>query len=1174
MNTSQIKTFAQQLRNQLREGVKQRLLYWGFNDQGEVVEQPETVEGGYMFRGHVYSDETVPNRWEQLKRTIDLHNVDYVVEEGAYTWFNRLMAIRILEKNDYIQPQLEYEEGTILPYLLQNARRGIFPEMQSRELDELKKQLRDNKDNEAFARLLTHYCDTQSLISSVFGKISFRDDYTEMLLPQNLLDQGGILEFIVNTAAITDEDFHQVELIGWLYQYYISEKKDQVFKSFKKRKKAGEEEIPAATQIFTPEWIVRYMVENTIGRLWFDLHPNSPLKNKMDYYVEPAEDNRKATPIISDVTELTLMDPASGSGHILVVGFEYLMDMYREEGYTARQSVVNILKDNIYGLELDERAAQLARFAVLLKAAKYDKSILDGEIEPQIYSFPEKASISTAELRELLGSEGEQFVDQLRNSIDSLQEGKNFGSTIQLQISEEAVDFVKQRMQILRADAIESLTAKALINKIAPYLNIIELLAKKYKAIAANPPYMGSRNMNSELKAFLKSHYPDTKKDLFAVFQEVLISLGEKGSKRGIINQWAWMCIDSYRKFRTAFLKSCNVDSLLHLGIGVFTELNTKKVQNVALVFDALEGDDRITTCFRLDKTFKIEEKRKLFLSGVYTEENLNELLKIPGSPLAFWLSQDLIDKYSNGKVLDQYVTPRQGLATGKNERFIRYWYEVNASEITYGAKNKTEAKKSGNKWFPYNKGGGFKRWYGNEYYVVNWENDGEEIKNFTNEAGKLRSRPQNQQYYFKKGITWSLISLNFSARYSSEGHIFDVGGSSGFPKQDLLYYSLALLNSKVSSYLLGALNFTLNVQVGDIKRILYIEPNDFKESIDEKTIELVELSKEEFNSYETSKDFNQNPLLSYPHNELNKLVESYSLDLINKLKDYFNSEKEINEKIIKIYGLEDELDPIPPYKNLTFHRDVIKKINRAIEIDLQEIKVNEVINTNLIIKDLISYIVGCIFGRYRVGYKGLYIANSNSDNPLQYDINGRNWKIDDDGLLPIIGKNSPFSDDITYRIDEFLSKVWGENNLTSNLNYIRDHLSTDLTKFMNSEFWEYHFKKYDKSPIYWLFSSKKGAFKVLAYMHRMDKYTVQKVRQNYLHPYIDHHRNEINTLEAKGSLQSDESKRLDLLRSKLSECLEYDEVIKKIAHKQIEIDLDDGVQYNYELFGDALAKI
>jgi len=1192
MNTGPIKSFAQELRNQLREGVKQRLLYWGFNEKGEVVEKPESVEGGYIFRGEVFSDETVPHRWKQLKRMIQIHDVDYVIEEGAYTWFNRLMAIRILEKNNYIQPQLEYEDGTNLPYLLQNARRGIFPDMQDKELEELKKQLRDNKDNEAFARLLTHYCDSQSLISNVFGKISYREDYTELLLPQNLLDQEGILDFIVTTDAITDDDFEQVELIGWLYQFYITEKKDEVFKSFKKRNKAGPEELPAATQIFTPEWIVRYMVENTIGRLWMDLHPDSELIKEMDYYVNPSDQNPKAEPIIEDVTDLTLLDPAAGSGHILVVGFEYLMEMYREEGYTARQSVENILQNNLYGLEIDDRAAQLARFAVLLKAAKYDKSVLDGNRKPHIYAFPERTEISTTELREFLGEEGDKYVDEFRATLNILQHGKNYGSTILLNTSWEAIQFAQKRIAYLETEAVEDLATQQLLHKVEPFIKIIASLQRDYKAVAANPPYMGARNMNGKLKTYLKDNFPDSKKDLFAVFMELGINMVEQEGLMGMINQHSWMFLSSFKDLRNIIIEDTSIESLLHLGPNAFDEISGEVVQSVAFSIRNNKSISGSGKYFRLVNAKNPTKKRDYFKNKkckYYYQKN-SYFKKIPGNPIAYWIKDKNVEIFEKGKPLGKLAKPRQGMATTNNDRFIRRWFEVNSEKIGFSL-TREEARKSNKKWFPYNKGGEYRKWFGNQNYVVNWENDGKEVKDYVETKYKNYTRTiKNISFYFKQSVTWTFVGAGeFSVRYSPKGSIFDVGGSSMFPNEEWIKYVTAYLNSPVVFNFLKIMNPTLNYQVGNLADLPYLKPSKKEKSIiDNLSNQAIEISKWDWNRSELSWNFSKPELLNFKSQNIESALNQLKEFSLKQYLDLHSLEEKINQRFIEVYDLQGITESDVPLEKVTVLGEVLndkqlKKIQRNGD-DKTLKKLEKAYIEIEVVKSLLSYFIGCLMGRYRFEEKGLYITSSDSTQELTYDVNYpllndkeskiETFEIDDDGLIPLIGSDGPFSDDVAYRIKNLIRLIWGEESLTANLNYIQKELGQNLEKYLTDKFWDYHVKLYSKRPIYWLFSSKNGAFKVLAYMHRMDKYTVQKVRQNYLHPYMDYMRKEIEKIDAKDTLNSDESKRLDRLRSNLNECLEYDEVIKEVADKQIDFDLDDGVKNNYELFGKALAKI
>lgn len=1190
METSQIENFAQTLRNRLREGVEQRLLYWGFDEQGEVLEQPEPVEGGYMFRGEVFDDETVPKRWKQLKQMINLHGLDYVVEEGAYTWFNRLMAIRILEKNEYIQPQLQYEEGTQLPQLLQKARRGIFPEMKESERKHVEKQLHANKDNEAFARLLTHFCDTQPLISKVFGNISYSDDYTELLLPQNLLDREGILNFIVTTDAISDDVFEQVELIGWLYQYYISEKKDEVFKGFKKRKKAGPEELPAATQIFTPEWIVRYMVENTVGRLWLDLHPDSSVRKSFEYFVEPADENPKAEPIIDDVTDLTLLDPAAGSGHILVVGFEYLMKMYREEGYTARQAIEGILENNLYGLEIDERAAQLARFAVLLKAAKYDQSVLDGDRLPHIHAFPEKANISTTDIREFLGSEGEQYVDELKEALNILQEGKNFGSTIQLDISTEAIEFAKKRVKTLQPEAIENIVVRELLHKVEPFIQVVELLNKQYKAVAANPPYMGSRNMNGELKQYLKDNYPESKKDLFAVFIETMINNLQPSGYLGCITMEAWMFLSSYQKLREKILQNYSIQSLTHfgwhvIGIAFGTAMMNLKKEKPG---EKCIGEYSYLRIEDIDDTENSPYQYPIKDNGRYSKREQSDFFKIPGMPIAYWVDNKEVKIFNRFRFISGVANSKKGLDTGENAYFLRYWYEVDHSKACLS--NFDESAINDAKWFPYNKGGQYRKWYGNDEYVINWERNGEEIKSRLDWKSK-KPYLRNKDFYFQESFSWSTVtSKDFSCRYSPKGALFDNGGSSLFCENKKSLKALAgLLNSNISRRYFEFLAPTLNYQPGDIGNI----PVKKEVLEDEKIITLVEtliqISRNDWDRQETSWNFKNHELLNQSAGKLTESIDINKDKNLDAFKKTHVLEEKLNKKLIKIFNLSDIINTSVPLDKVTIMEDVLsnkllKEIQNNGQGNIKE-ELKKEYNESEIIKSLLSYGIGCFNGRYRLDKEGLYIASSSHDkSELKYSVPyplldeqstaTERVEIDDDGLIPFIGSDGPFSDDVAYRMKDFIRIIWGEQSLTENLNYIQKKLDRDLEDFLVNKFWKYHTKLYSKRPIYWMFSSKKGAFKVLAYMHRMDKYTVNKVRHNYLHPYIDYLRSEIDKLENRGSLSSDQSKQQDKYRSNLEECLKYDEVIKEVADKQIEFDLDDGVKNNYKRFGDVLAKI
>lgn len=1181
MNTNKIKTFAKKARIILLKGVQQRLAYWGIDKKGNVTEDVTPVTGGYMFRGDVFNDTTVYNKWQNLKLALARHTVDDIIEEAAYTWFNRLIAIKILSKNGYIDPVYEFVSEELRdPVILQKARKGELGKLRDDEKKLLNQYLVESEDEKAFGLLLTTYCRNQKLLNRVFGHI---DDYTELLLPNNLLSGDGVVELINDNDAIDENDYKEVELIGWLYQFYISDKKDEVFASFKKKKKARLEDIPAVTQIFTPKWIVKYMVENTVGRIWLDKHPDSPIHNEMKYFVEPSDkENYKPEPIIDNITQLTLLDPASGSGHILVVGFDLMMKMYKEEGYSTRNAVESIIKNNLYGLDIDDRAAQLANFALIIKAASYFPDILKSDVMPNVYSFPEAANFTQGEVYRFLDEDAKQYTDELEWALKELNQGKNIGSAIILNLRNDVVDVIRKHYNTLKEKASKDeldLEEQTVYNKIQPFIEIILTLASKYHSVVTNPPYLGRRNTNLDLKTYMENNYKNTRSDLFAVFMEVLINLTKIKGRSSFINQWSWMCIDAYKKFRKEFIKKYNINSLLFLGIGVFPELNTKKVQNVSLVFEKHQSN-KFGKYYKLDEDFNESIKHNTFLlrQKEYAFNQIN-FLSIPDAPISFWLKETLFENYRKMGVIQKHLNARAGVTTSNNDKYIRQWYEVDFSNVGLNAKNCNDALESGLKWFPYNKGGGFRRWYGNQYFVIAFD------KKSYNELLNLGNHLPSRNYYFKKSITWGLISLKFSARYSQEGFVFDVGGSSAFPLDQHIYFLLAFLNSKVSSYLLATLNFTLNIQVGDLNKLLFIPPSkETAVNIGKLVEKQIEISKEEWNYFEGSWNFMYDPLVK---NSLFTILDSLKKNIgymINQIKIYYENENDINHQIISLYGLSDEINPEIALKDITIYQDVIdySKIKKS---NFQHQDLFEKFNHNHIIQNCISYAIGCFMGRYRLDKPGLHIAHP---NPTEEEIkaykiksplyNGKKevkFEIDDDGIIPMLGSYGRFSDDIVFRIKHFIEVVWGEETLTENINFIQQCLDQDLEDYLVEEFWYYHCKVYQKKPIYWLFSSENGYFQVLVYMHRMNKFTVQKIRNNYLLKHLQYLRSEIAELEKRSSsLSKSDAKWLDELRSAEIECREYDKLMKDYADKQIEIDLDDGVKVNYEKFEGIVAEI
>lgn len=1209
MKTDKIKTFAKQARIMLLEGVWNQLNYWGFDRDGNCNVQLIPVSGGYSFRGKVFNDALVPAKWARLKEKIhDKVSAADVVEETAYTWFNRLMAVKILEKNGYIQPHLQFAPDTRTPIVVQNAKNGKHGLKNTAYIDLLHEYLRQNNEEEAFGLLISRYCNNNQLLHDIFGRI---DDYTEILLPQNLLQKDGVLD-LINSDAISSDDYKEVELIGWLYQFYISDKKDEVFAGFKKNKKARAEDIPAATQIFTPKWIVKYMVENTVGKIYLDYEPTSSLKEDMKYLVHTStelstgnDSDKDNKAIISDITELTLIDPASGSGHILVTGFELLFKMYREEGYTAKQAVDNILEHNLFGLDIDDRAMQLARFAVLLKAAQFDADVLNRGIIPHVYSFPEGSHFTSEELQNFLGHDGHQYTAELKEALQLLNQGKNIGSALKLELSEEAQQDIKQRY----ADWLEKskragldIEQSSIWNRLHPFLDILLALSKKYASVVANPPYLALKNMNKSLRKYISDEYKMSKPDLAMVFVELIYKFSVPNGICSIINQWSWLCTSDFKELRKWFLSECKVNSELHLGIGVFDEMNSKKIQSTSISFRKSRAKDSDTAIFiKLDEVFNSSWKHEQFANKErWYEKKQSDFELIEGSPFTFWFNENSYSLYKEGQLLGDLLDPRQGMATTDNKRFLRLWHEINPAKIGFGLDRKT-ALESKFMWYPYNKGGGFKRWYGNNEYLVNFYKGGEELKSVVKEKYRNTSYAQgfsdekwdklievwvlkNQEYYFKKSITWGLIALRFTARHSPQGFIFDVGGSSGFPNDENYEYILGLLNTKVSSYYLNGLNYTLNIQVGDIKRIVFNDSKE-KESIQTIVTNSINFSKKDWDSRETSWEFEKSPLI----NDSVSLSKAYETWFKKVSDDFFQlhaNEEELNRIFIDIYGLQEELTPEVALKDITIlqeelDRNALESLEPVFREQGKE-AVSLPINKAEVISQFISYGIGVFIGRYRLDKPGLNIAHPNptEEELSKYQYNGHKIEIDEDGILPLMGEDCAFPDDALVRTKDLVHAVWGEDSLTENINFIHDALGMDLHKWLTEKFWGYHTSMYKKKPIYWLFSSnvkkpQNAAFKVLVYMHRMDKYTVQKIQRNYLHPHQEYIKREIEKLtDNESNLGRLELKRLEKLRTWEIECRDYNEVLKEIANLQIEIDLDDGVDVNYAKFEGAVAKI
>lgn len=1187
MNT---KTFAQQSRTILMDGVAKKLLYWGFSSKGAILETPQKISGGYSFRGEVGDDPDVLGLWDALKKAVQQKGIEVVVEEAAYTWFNRLMALRIMAKNDYEPSLIQNAEGLEhTPLLLQKARQGQYSFLNTAEQDRLKKTIGDySKDQETFALLLVGYCHSNKMLNTVFGKL---DDYTELLLPDNMLQDSGFLHLLNTTDAITDEEYKQVELIGWLYQFYISERKDEVFASFKKKKKAEAKDISAATQIFTPNWIVKYMVENTVGKIWLDKHPDSPLKSEMKYLVETdvsssmssraqSRDENALTDeksIIKNVEKLTLLDPAVGSGHILVEGFDLLYQMYMEEYYTPEEAVESILKNNLYGLDLDVRAAQLANFAILLKAATKYRDVFTKGWLPNVYAMPESKEFSTQELKDFLGEEGKEYLEELDTAFRLMKQAKNLGSVMKLALSAEAYTYIQQRYQNLQKEEYLDINLESILQGLKAFIPILLILTKKFAAVVANPPYMGQKNMNAGLKDYIYANYPLSRSDLFAVFMETCLDLNLPKGLMGMINQHSWMFLSSYEKLRVNILDTYSIVSMLHLGSRTFEELSGEVVQTTAFVLE--NGRDiESATYFRLVDYKNVNGKEENFLKRNNEYQNIPQInfSKIPGSPISYWASKEEINCFKTNNIR-RYSPARIGMMTTDNKRFIREWTEVSYSQICFEFSDRRKAANSNTKWFPYNKGGGFRKWFGNNNLIVNWQFGGKEII----DNGMTSFRGKN--FYFKEGISWSFInSSNFGVRYKPNGFIFDIQGSSSFPPTEGLFSFTAFLNSAVTLKFLGLVNPTLSFQGGNINSLPYYSKEILKNAttIDPISKLSIEISKKDWDSRENSWDFEQSALLNEAIN-LEKAYASWQIDVFQDFFKLHTNEEELNRIFIDIYGLQEELTTEVLLKDITILQDELKKKGlEKLESKFRENGANSIelpIDKAEVISQFISYAIGVFMGRYRLDKPGLHIAHPNPSAAeiVPYTYNGKTVTIDEDAILPLMGAQCNFSDDVLQQFNELLDIIWGSEQRTANINFIQDCLDKDLERFLVRDFYKYHCGMYKKKPIYWLFASPKGAFQVLVYMHRMNAFTVEKIRANYLLEHLKKLRSEETMLAANDStLNTQEAKRLDQVRKDIIECETYDMELKDIADQQIEFDLDDGVTVNYAKFKTVVAKI
>ncbi|MDD9746826.1 MULTISPECIES: BREX-1 system adenine-specific DNA-methyltransferase PglX [Marinovum] len=1162
MDTTKLKKFAQFARRALIEQVDAKL---------EAVR----AEGSAAQREH-------PAAFKKLEASIAQHGEDEVIERVAYIWFNRFTALRFLDVNELNAVRVVSPlPGQFQPEILADAKAGnineqLVPEATRRKVRELLEGMTPSQDPqaEAYRLLLVAICNSwQTTMPFLFERI---DDYTELLLPTDLLSNASILAYL--REAMTPDACQDVEIIGWLYQFYISEKKDQVFAGLKKNKKIEAENIPAATQLFTPHWIVRYLVENSLGRLWLLNRPGSKLAERMGYYIAPEEPETDFLKI-GKPEEIKICDPACGSGHMLTYAFDLLYAIYEEEGYDPAQIPALILQHNLTGVEIDDRAGALAAFALAMKAAAKlgRRRFLRMEAKPDICVLQD-ASFTSAELRDVAAVVGKDlFSDELRETLGQFEQAKNFGSLIIPKLRDPA-----ETLRVVEArDFDADLLLRPVLERLVKVLQMAEALSPKYHVVVANPPYAGAKGLNSTLGSWVKENFPRSKSDLMTCFMERSSRLTVSSGFWGMINLPSWMFLGSFQLCRAWLLEEHKIDTLLQLGRGIFGS----DFGSVAFTVQKRIANSSDTGIYRRLFEQHVQVRKPDEIETLFQDRNFGsfkflqkDFEKIPGYPIAFSLSKSVIEDFANMPSLAEHVELKAGLLTGDNVRFQREWFEVSLENSDYEC---TSSGESGARWFPCHSGGDFRKWYGNHEVVVNWENDGQEIRNFKDSAGKLRSRPQNIQYFFREGITYSKISAGkFDTRYRPPGFVFDDTGRSGFSSSaETERSALAFLCSNVADSLLAVLCPTLSFNTAELNSL----PFD-AEVINRSPIaveELINLGKSDWDAYETSWDFTTLPLLS-PDHRAATLAASYSLlrahwqgmtDEMQRL------EEENNHIFIDAYGLQDELKPEVPIEEITLNCNPAYSIRTGKTDEDREVALRA-----RTMQAFLSYAVGCMFGRYSLDAPGLILANQ-GETLADYLARVRepSFLPDEDNVIPVLSEEFEnwFPDDIADRFRKFLRVTFGEAHFRDNLAFVEAQIG-DIRKYFTKGFYEDHVKRYKKRPIYWMFSSPKGTFQALIYMHRYRPDTVSVLRNEYLVEFI----RKLEAERAKLAKLADDPSATQAQRTKaekaastivkqIAELEEWErEVIFPLAQEKKEIDLDEGVKQNYPLFAGALKPI
>lgn len=1224
MNKTAIRKFAEWAREKLIDDIKYKAGTVGITENGIAEKLPQSTSDTYFYdvgtKDYAKVSGIEIKQRDALVKAIQTKERSYksyqeafgnVIEEVAYTWFNRLIAIRFMEVNDYLPSGvrvLSSENKAKKEPDLVTTPFDADLEFTSYEQDRIIQLKDENKLDELFRMLFIKQCNKlHDILPELFEKT---DDYSELLLTISFTDPEGIIHRLIND--IEDVDFRindemytddgkikadgQVEIIGWLYQYYISKRHDEVIAVLGK-KSITKKDIPAATQLFTTDWVVRYMVDNSLGRYWIERNPQSKLAEKLEFFVTPKNGEIQYVDEKINPTDLTFFDPCMGSGHILVYAFDVLMEIYREVGYSDRDAALSIVENNLFGMDIDKRAYQLAYFAIMMKARSYNRRALTKGISNNLSVVEESNFIDKFSCDRLTTDSEQNKIGEYL--VEAYRDAQEIG-TLQTIEKKDYTGFATYLNNIENSAGQIDLFSTGWLNDTLPKMLQLtkqaEIMSKKYAVVCTNPPYMNK--LEGQLKKFVVDNYKAYSGDLFSVFIYRNFDYCKIDGYSAFMTPFVWLFIKTYEALRKYIIDTKAITTLVQMEYSAFEEATVPICSFVLKNGKAIEK----ALCFRLSdfkggmsiQRQKVLEAIENKNCGYFYEAEQSDFSRIPGSPIAYWASKNFFEMFRKGTLLGNLADSKQGLATADNNRFLREWYEVDFCKIKFDCKTLDEAKESGFKWFPYNKGGEFRKWYGNNDYIVNWENDGFEIKHFFDSKGKLRSRPQNLNYMFRSSVSWSDITSSTNAfRYKPYGNLFDISGMSFFPKRNTNYL-LALCNTKLVADVLKIIAPTIHCQCGDVANIPVIEDDTKAFNIESKVDENINISKFDWDSFETSWDFEKHPLVSYSTNKMSTAFALWSEECVERFNQLKANEEELNRIFIDIYGLQDELTSEVEDKDVTVRK-----------ADLQRD-----------IKSLISYAVGCMFGRYSLEREGIVYAGGNFDDvywkykgQAALDKNGEaiegsyagisladyhypkfhdtdDWKTatelsfepDADNCIPITDEEY-FEDDIVGLFCAWLKKVYGEDTLEENLDFIANALGNKgktsrevIRNYFLTDFIKDHIKTYQKRPIYWLFDSgKQNGFKALVYMHRWNADTIGNVRVEYLHRIQRVYEKEIIRMQEiidnshDNKEISNATKRKEKLQKQIKETKDYDAKIAHLALSRIDIDLDDGVKVNYE---------